>query len=210
MAQYKHDRFFKFYVQALYKTKGETRKNIKVMNDEELEIDCMFSAQSDKVWLATGGFRTIRSLDEKVPDDYQSSITVGILIRRISTFRLTRKNLYWEPKETELIEAARVELQLKKSAAVTTRMSKAQIEIQNPFTWVLAVNCGDKLLKLCEAKPLAEYGEGVYELSKFLRMGIVVIDRLSDGKSRYFMVEDVGGQGFGAEGVWGDRAVIAK
>jgi hypothetical protein len=49
MAQYKHDRFFKFYVQALYKTKGETRKNIKVMNDEELEIDCMFLAQSDKL-----------------------------------------------------------------------------------------------------------------------------------------------------------------
>jgi hypothetical protein len=48
MAQYKHDRFFKFYVQALYKTKGETRKDIKVMNDEDLEIDCMFVVQSDK------------------------------------------------------------------------------------------------------------------------------------------------------------------
>jgi antitoxin component of RelBE/YafQ-DinJ toxin-antitoxin module len=45
---------------------------------------------------------------------------------------------------------------------------------------VLAVNCGDKLLNLCEAKPLTEYGEGIYELSKLLRMGIVVIDRLSD------------------------------
>ena len=45
---------------------------------------------------------------------------------------------------------------------------------------MLAVNCGDKLLKLCEAKPLTEYGTGVYELSKFLRMGIVVIDRLPD------------------------------
>jgi hypothetical protein len=48
MAQYKHDRFLKFYVQALYKTKGETRKNIQVRNDEDLEIDCMFLAQSDK------------------------------------------------------------------------------------------------------------------------------------------------------------------
>jgi hypothetical protein len=44
MAQYKHDQFFKFYVQALYKTKGETCKDIKVMNDEELEIDCIFLA----------------------------------------------------------------------------------------------------------------------------------------------------------------------
>jgi antitoxin component of RelBE/YafQ-DinJ toxin-antitoxin module len=33
-------------------------------------------------------------------------------------------------------------------------------------------------LNLCEAKPLTEYGDGVYELSKFLRMGIVIIDRL--------------------------------
>jgi hypothetical protein len=48
MAQYKHDRFFKFYVQALYRTKGETFKNIQVRNDEDLEIDCMFVAQSDK------------------------------------------------------------------------------------------------------------------------------------------------------------------
>ncbi len=31
-----------------------------------------------------------------------------------------------------------------------------------------------------KAKPLTEYGEGVYELSKFLRMGIVVIDRLPE------------------------------
>jgi antitoxin component of RelBE/YafQ-DinJ toxin-antitoxin module len=45
---------------------------------------------------------------------------------------------------------------------------------------VLAVNCGDKLLNLCEAKPLTEYGDGVYELSKLLRMGIVIIDRLSE------------------------------
>jgi antitoxin component of RelBE/YafQ-DinJ toxin-antitoxin module len=90
---------------------------------------------------------------------------------------ITRKNLYWEPTEAELIEAARVELQLKKSEQLPPD-AKAQIEAQNPFTWVLAVNCGDKLLKLCDANPLTEYGEGVYELSKFLRIGIVVIDRL--------------------------------
>jgi antitoxin component of RelBE/YafQ-DinJ toxin-antitoxin module len=93
---------------------------------------------------------------------------------------ITRKNLYWEPKESELIESARIELQLKKSEPLP-QDAKVQIEVQNPFTWVLAVNCGDKLLNLCEAKPLTEYGAGVYELSKFLRMGIVVIDRLPDG-----------------------------
>ena len=77
MAQYKHDRFFKFYVQALYKTKGETLKNIQVRNDEDLEIDCMFVAQSDKwgwqkedLGLFVGVASLIReSIDEKASDD---------------------------------------------------------------------------------------------------------------------------------------------
>jgi hypothetical protein len=42
MAQYKHDRFFKFYIRSLYQTKGETQQNIQVRNDEDLEIDLMF------------------------------------------------------------------------------------------------------------------------------------------------------------------------
>jgi hypothetical protein len=42
MAQYKHDRFFKLYIQSLYKTKGSTQQNIQVRNDEDLEIDLMF------------------------------------------------------------------------------------------------------------------------------------------------------------------------
>ena len=48
MAQYKHDRFFKFYLRSLYQSKGETIQNIQVRNDEDLEIDFMFVAQSDK------------------------------------------------------------------------------------------------------------------------------------------------------------------
>jgi hypothetical protein len=110
----------------------------------------------------------------------------GYLNQKNLNVSITRKNLYWEPKETELIEAARVELQLKKSEQLSPD-ARQEIEIQNPFTWVLAVNCGDKLLKLCEAKPLTEYGEGVYELSKFLRMGIVVIDRVPDGEDTLWL-----------------------
>ena len=105
--------------------------------------------------------------------------TIGYLNQKNINISITRKNLYWEPKEAELIEAARIELQLKKSEQLTPD-SREKIELQNPFTWVLAVDCGDKLLKLCDAKPLTEYGAGVYELSKLLRMGIVVIDRLPD------------------------------
>jgi antitoxin component of RelBE/YafQ-DinJ toxin-antitoxin module len=77
-------------------------------------------------------------------------------------------------------------LQLKKSEPLP-QDARAQIEVQNPFTWVLAVNCGDKLLNLCEARPLSEYGGGVYELSKFLRMGIVVIDRLEDSEDTLWL-----------------------
>jgi antitoxin component of RelBE/YafQ-DinJ toxin-antitoxin module len=178
MAQYKHDRFLKFYVQALYKTKGETRKNIQVRNDEDLEIDCMFLAQSDKWGWQQEDLGLFDRLMKKHPTIIIEHYS-GYLNQKNLNISITRKNLYWEPKEADLIEAARIELQLKKSEQLPPAV-KAQIERQNPFTWVLAVNCGDKLLNLCEAKPLTEYGEGIYELSKLLRMGIVVIDRLSD------------------------------
>ncbi len=185
MAQYKHDRFFKFYVQALYKTKGETRKNIKVMNDEELEIDCMFVAQSDKLGWQQEDLGLFDHLMKKHPTIIVEHYS-GYLNQKSINVSITRKNLYWEPKEAELIEAARIEWQLKKSEPLP-QDARAQIEVQNPFTWVLAVNCGDKLLGLCEAKPLTEYGAGVYELSKFLRIGIVVIDRLSDGEDALWL-----------------------
>jgi hypothetical protein len=48
MAQYKHDRFFKFYIQSLYKNKGDTQQNIQVRNDEDLEIDLMFIGELGK------------------------------------------------------------------------------------------------------------------------------------------------------------------
>jgi hypothetical protein len=185
MAQYKHDRFFKFYVQALYKTKGETRKNIKVMNDEELEIDCMFLAQSDKLGWQQEDLGLFDRLMKKHPTIIVEHYS-GYLNQKNLNVSITRKNLYWEPKEAELIETARVELQLKKSAPLPAG-ARAQVEVQNPFTWVLSVNCGDKLLDLCEAKPLTEYGDGVYELSKFLRMGIVVIDRLPEGEDTLWL-----------------------
>jgi antitoxin component of RelBE/YafQ-DinJ toxin-antitoxin module len=178
MAQYKHDRFFKFYVQALYKTKGETHKNIKVMNDEELEIDCMFVSQSDKFGWQQEDLGLFDRLMKKHPTIIVEHYS-GYLNQKNLNVSITRKNLYWEPKEAELIESARIELKLKKSEQLSEEV-RTQIEIQNPFTWVLAVNCGDKLLSLCEAKPLTEYGAGVYELSKFLRVGIVVIDQLPD------------------------------
>jgi antitoxin component of RelBE/YafQ-DinJ toxin-antitoxin module len=185
MAQYKHDRFFKFYVQALYKTKGETRKNIQVRNDEDLEIDCMFVAQSDKFGWQQEDLGLFDRLMKKHPTIIVEHYS-GYLNHKNLNVSITRKNLYWEPKEVELIESARVELELKKSAPLPPD-ARAQIEVQNPFTWVLAVNCGNKLLNLCEAKPLTEYGDGVYELSKFLRMGIVVIDRLPDDEDTLWL-----------------------
>ena len=178
MAQYKHDRFFKFYVQALYKTKGETLKNIQVRNDEDLEIDCMFVAQSDKFGWQEEDLGLFDRLMKKHPTIIVEHYS-GYLNQKNLNISITRKNLYWEPKEAELIEAARIELQLKKSEPLPQE-ARTQIEVQNPFTWVLAVNCGDKLLSLCEAKPLTEYGDGVYELSELLRMGIVIIDRLPE------------------------------
>jgi hypothetical protein len=103
----------------------------------------------------------------------------GYVQKKHINISVTRKNLYWEPKEAELIEAARTELNLAKSQRIPREIA-ARIEQQNPFTWILAVNCSRELLELSEAQPLLEYGKGVYKLAKILRMGIVVIEELED------------------------------
>ena len=51
---------------------------------------------------------------------------------------------------------------------------------KNPFTWILTVNCSEKLLKLCNAQPDPDLGMGVYRLAGLLRMGIVVISKVAD------------------------------
>jgi hypothetical protein len=46
VSQYRHDRFAKLYVKALYKTKGNVRENIPVRRDEDLAIDLLFVADA--------------------------------------------------------------------------------------------------------------------------------------------------------------------
>jgi hypothetical protein len=54
----------------------------------------------------------------------------------------------------------------------------AQIELQNPFTWILAVNCGKQILQDCRAQADEKFERGVYLLPNQLRMGIVIIEQL--------------------------------
>jgi hypothetical protein len=178
MAQYKHDRFFKFYIQSLYKTKGNTQQNIQVRNDEDLEIDLMFiSDRSNPGWEQEDLGLFDRLMQERptiVIEHYSSYLEETDINKSI-----TRKNLYWEPKQKELVEAAKKEQKLTSS----NRLSKEildRIDSQNPFTWILTVNCSEKLLKLCDAQPDPELGIGVYRLAGLLRMGIVVISKVAD------------------------------
>lgn len=180
MAQYKHDRFFKFYIKSLYETKGDTRANIKVRNDEDLEIDLMFfSDRSTSGWQQEqlGLFDALMQVHPTIIVEHYSSYLEETDINK----SITRKNLYWEPKYTELVEIAKAQAAEKLTSSLRlSKEIKQQIQSQNPFTWILTVHCGDKLLKLCEAKPALELGVGVYLLPSILRMGIVIIDRLSD------------------------------
>jgi hypothetical protein len=56
----------------------------------------------------------------------------------------------------------------------------AKIDLNNPFTWVLTVNCGKQILKDCAAQVHPEFTRGVYLLPNQLRMGIVIIEQLAD------------------------------
>ena len=178
MAQYKHDRFFKFYIQSLYKTKGDTQQNIQVRNDEDLEIDLMFIGEPGKEgWQQEdlGLFDRLMKLHPTIIVEHYSSYLEETDLNK----SITRKNLYWEPKKKELAEIAKIEQKLTSSKRLS-KEAVEQIDSQNPFTWILTANCSDKILSLCDAKPDPELGVGVYRLMGLLRMGIVIIDRLPD------------------------------
>jgi hypothetical protein len=178
MAQYKHDRFFKFYIQSLYKTKGDTQQNIQVRNDEDLEIDLMFiSDRSNPSWEQEnlGLFDLLMREHPTIVVEHYSSYLEETDINK----SITRKNLYWEPKQKELVEVAKK----KQSLTSSNRLSQAtieQIESQNPFTWILTVNCSERILNLCNAQADPELGVGVYRLAGLFRMGIVVISKVPD------------------------------
>lgn len=178
MAQYKHDRFFKLYIQSLYKTKGNTQQNIQVRNDEDLEIDLMFISDSSNAGWEQEDLGLFDLLMQEHPtiviEHYSSYLEETDISKSI-----TRKNLYWEPKQKELVEIAKQE----QNSIGSNRLSKekiAQIESQNPFTWILTVNCSEKILNLCNAQLDPALGVGVYRLAGLFRMGIVVISRLTD------------------------------
>jgi hypothetical protein len=145
MAQYKHDRFFKFYIQSLYKTKGTTKQNIQVRNDEDLEIDLMFIADPNTSgWQQErlGLFDTLMQVHPTiVVEHYSSYLEETDLLKSI-----TRKNLYWEPKSKELMEITKAEAGLtNKYLRIANRQSNNKFRIRihlrgfSPF--IVVTNC---------------------------------------------------------------------
>ncbi|BAZ13536.1 hypothetical protein NIES4071_53750 [Calothrix sp. NIES-4071] len=184
MAQYKHDRFFKFYIQSLYKTKGDTLQNIQVHNDEDLEIDLMFIVQENFGWQQEnlGLFDQLMQEHPTIIIEHYSSYLEETDISK----SITRKNLYWTQKQKQLVENAKTKQELKASGRLS-KQAKQQIENQNPFTWILTVNCSEKLLNLCNAQPASELGAGIYRLPQILRMGIVIIEQLVDSSDTIWL-----------------------
>ncbi len=155
MSQYKHDRFFKFYIQSLYRAKGNTIKNIQVRNDEDLEIDLMFVGDLDSQEWKEQDLGLFDQLMQTYPTmiiEHYSGYLEGIDIDDC----ITRKNLYWKYQRQELIKTAKSAQKL----TSTERLSKtamAPIELNNPFTWVLTVNCGTQILQDCAAQLHPEF-----------------------------------------------------
>jgi hypothetical protein len=178
MAQYKHDRFFKFYIQSLYRSKGNTLKNIQIHNDEALEIDLMFIGDLAKQgWQEQdlGLFDRLMQTHPTVIIEHYSGYLEGVDVDDC----ITRKNLYWKYQRRELIKAAKSAQNLTSSQQLL-KAEIVQIDRNNPFTWVLAVNCGKQILQDCAAQVYPELNLGVYILPNQLRMGIVIIEQLAD------------------------------
>ncbi|MEB3219978.1 MAG: hypothetical protein VKN72_27615 [Nostocales cyanobacterium 94392] len=165
----------------MYKTKGNTLQNIQVRNDEDLEIDLLFMVEQEKVGWEQENLGLFDLLMQEHPtliiEHYSSYLEETDINKSI-----TRKNLYWDRKQKELKEL--VENAKNKPESTNYQLSKKeakkQIDNQNPFTWILTVNCSEKLLTLCNAQAAAELGVGVYRLPAILRLGIVIIEQLVD------------------------------
>ncbi len=178
MAQYKHDRFFKFYIQSLYRSKGSTIKNIQIHNDEDLEIDLMFVGDLAKQgWKEQdlGLFDRLMQTHPTVIIEHYSNYLEGVDVDDC----ITRKNLYWRYERKGLIKAAKSALNLTSSQQLP-KPEVAQIDRNNPFTWVLTVNCGKQILQDCAAQVHPDFDCGVYLLPEQWRMGIVIIEQLTD------------------------------
>jgi hypothetical protein len=178
MAQYKHDRFFKFYIQSLYRSKGNTIKNIQIHNDEDLEIDLMFVGDLEKQgWKEQdlGLFDRLMQTHPTVIIEHYSNYLEGVDVDDC----ITRKNLYWKYERKQLIKAAKLALNLM-TAQQLPKAEMAQIELNNPFTWVLTVNCGKQILQNCAVQVHPDFESGIYLLPNQLRMGIVIIEQLAD------------------------------
>jgi hypothetical protein len=146
--------------------------------DEDLEIDLMFiSDRSNPGWEQEdlGLFDRLMQEHPTIVVEHYSSYLEETDINKF----ITRKNLYWEPKQKELVEIAKKEQKLTSSNRLSKEIIE-QIESQNPLTWILTVNCSEKILKLCNAQPDPELGVGVYRLAGLFKMGIVVISKVAD------------------------------
>ncbi len=186
MAQYKHDRFFKFYIQSLYRSKGDTIKNVQIHNDEDLEIDLMFVGDLAKQgWKEQdlGLFDRLMQTHPTVIIEHYSGYLEGVDVDDC----ITRKNLYWKYERKELIKTAKSEQNLTSSEQLP-KPDIAKIDRNNPFTWVLTVNCGKQILKDCAAQAHPNFvgaaslkeNRGVYLLPNQWRMGIVIIEQLAE------------------------------
>jgi hypothetical protein len=178
MAQYKHDRFFKFYIQSLYRSKGNTIKNVQIHNDEDLEIDLVFVGDLNREgWRKQdlGLFDRLMQTHPTVIVEHYSNYLEGVDLDDC----ITRKNLYWRYERKGLIKAAKSALNLTNSQQLP-KPEIAQIDRNNPFTWVLTVNCGRQILQDCAAQVHPEFPLGVYLLPNQLRMGIVIIEQLAE------------------------------
>jgi hypothetical protein len=178
MAQYKHDRFFKFYIQSLYREKGNTIKNIQIHNDEDLEIDLMFISDLAKQgWNEQnlGLFDRLMQTHPTVIIEHYSNYLEGVDVDDC----ITRKNLYWKYERKQSIKAAKSALNLT-NAQQLPKAEMLLIELNNPFTWVLTVNCGKQILQNCAAQEHPEFARGVYLLPNQWRMGIVIIEQLAE------------------------------
>ncbi len=125
MSQYRHDRFAKLYVKALYKTKGNVHENIPVRRDEDLAIDLLFVADAQSPAWQTEDLGWFDKLMDVHPTIIVEHYSAYLSLDHLDRCQ-TRRNLYWQERSNELKQT------LKSGSAYREALKR-----EKPFTWVL-------------------------------------------------------------------------
>lgn len=168
-----HDQFVKQFIPAVLKNLFESETSVSVQLSEELAIDVLCKAIATEQAIAPdpnlGLLGRLVAVHPTIIIEHYS----GYLDLEDIDSCILRSAVYWE------LNKAKSDKSRKLRVTKDSVLSYYPLQLDRPFTWILAAKCGENTLKRWNALSLTEFGAHVYRLAApGLSMGIVDIESL--------------------------------